>query len=105
MNFNFLYITCTDKAEAKNIGRALVEARLAACVNILDNMQSIYWWQGKIEEGEETVLLAKTRDSLVDQVIKKVAELHSYDNPCIVSLPIEKGSAEYLKWLEKETKE
>ncbi|MFH1362247.1 MAG: divalent-cation tolerance protein CutA [bacterium] len=104
MNFKLIYITCQDKAEAKKIGRALVEGRLAACVNILDNMESLYWWEGKLEEGKETVIIAKTRASLVEQVVKKVKELHSYDNPCVVALPIEAGSLDYLAWLEKETK-
>ncbi len=103
MKFNFVYITCQDKEEAKAIGKRLVESRLAACVNIIDKMESIYWWQGKIEESQEAVLIAKTREALVGQVIKQVKRLHSYDNPCIVSLPIEKGSPEYLKWIEKET--
>ena len=105
MKFSFVYITCQDRAEAKKIGEALVKNCLAACVNILDNMESIYWWEGKVEEGKEAVLIAKTREDLVEQVFEKVKQLHSYDNPCIVSLPIEKGDPEYLKWLEKETKE
>ena|SRR3989338_3247352 len=103
MVLNFVYITCTNKTEANKIGRTLVESRLAACVNIIDGMNSIYWWEGKIEEGKETVLIAKTKKSLVKKLIKKVKSLHRYDCPCIVSWPIAAGNPDFLKWVEKET--
>lgn len=104
MNFNFIYITTKDKEEARKIGRELVEKKLAACVNIIDNMNSIYWWQGKVEEDTEVVLIAKTKENLVQDLIKKVKEMHSYDCPCIVSLPIKEGNEDYLRWIEDNTK-
>ena len=103
MKLNIVYITAKDKEEARKIGRELVETRLAACVNIIDNMNSMYWWEGEIQDDNEAVLIAKTKESLVPELIKKVKSLHSYSCPCIVSLPILDGNKEYLDWLEKET--
>lgn len=103
MNFNLIYITVKNKDEAKRIGRLLVENRLAACVNIIDNMNSIYHWEGKMQDDNEAILIAKTRETLVNKVIEKVKSIHSYSCPCIVSLPILEGNKEYLAWLEKET--
>ena len=104
MKFNLIYVTTRDKEEAKKIGRALVEARLAACVNIMDKMNSIYWWEGKVNEDNEAVLIAKTKESLVPELIEKVKSMHSYKCPCIVSLPLLEGNKDYLEWIEKETK-
>jgi periplasmic divalent cation tolerance protein len=104
MKFNLVYITAKDKEEAKKIGHELVKERLAACVNIIDQMNSMYWWQGEIQYDTETILIAKTKESLVEALIAKVKSLHSYSCPCIVSLPILDGNKEYLAWLEKETK-
>lgn len=103
MEITMLYITCADAAEANRIGRLLVEERLAACVNILDGMTSVYWWEGQVQDGHETVLIAKTRAAHVDAVIARVRELHSYDCPCVVSWPITKGNPDYLEWIAKES--
>jgi periplasmic divalent cation tolerance protein len=102
MAVNFIYMTASSKAEAQKIGKALVESRLAACVNLLDNMQSIYRWEEKVQEDAEVVLIAKTTDSLVSQLIDKVKSLHSYDCPCIVSLPVLDGYPPFLDWIETE---
>ena len=102
MAVNFVYMTAGSKAEAQKIGKALVESRLAACVNILDNMQSIYRWDGKIQEDTEVVLIAKTTDTLVPQLIGAVKSLHSYDCPCIVSLPVLDGYPPFLDWIRAE---
>jgi periplasmic divalent cation tolerance protein len=99
----FVYIPCASAEEATRIGRALVEARLAACVNILDGMRSLYWWQGRIEEGKETVLIAKTRDSLLGALTRRVKALHSYTCPCVVAFPVHAGNPDYLAWIEAET--
>ena len=104
MAVNFIYMTAGSKAEAQEIGNALVESQLAACVNILDNMQSIYRWEGKLQQDSEVVLIAKTIDSLVAQLIEKVKSLHSYDCPCIVSLPISDGYPPFLDWIQSEVK-
>ena len=89
--FVFVYMTTSSLDQARVIGRRLVEARLAACANILPGMESIYHWQGKIETAQETVLIAKTRAVLVDQLTAMVKQLHSYDCPCVVALPITAG--------------
>ena len=102
MAVNFIYMTASSSAEAQKIGKALVESRLAACVNILDNMQSIYRWEEKVQEDAEVVLIAKTSASLVSQLIDKVKSLHSYDCPCIVSLPVIDGYPPFLDWVETE---
>ena len=104
MKLNLVYITTKDKDEASRIGKELVKTRLAACVNIIDNMNSMYWWEGKIQDDQEVILIAKTRQSLVKKLIKKVKSIHSYSTPCIVSLPILDGNSDYLDWLKKETK-
>jgi periplasmic divalent cation tolerance protein len=104
MPVNFIYMTAGSKSEAQKIGKALVESRLAACVNILDNMQSIYRWEEKIQEDSEVVLIAKTTESLVSQLIDKVKSLHSYDCPCIVSLPVVNGYQPFLEWIAEEVK-
>ncbi|MGR0187806.1 divalent-cation tolerance protein CutA [Azospirillum aestuarii] len=103
MEFVFAYITAGSRDEARRIGRALVEERLAACANILDGMTSIYRWQGAIEEATETVLIAKTRAELFDRLAARVRELHSYDVPCVVELRVGRGNPAYLDWLRHET--
>lgn len=99
----FVYITTGSPEQAEHIGRALVESRLAACVNILPGMRSIYRWQGNIETAKETVLIAKTRRSLAEALLAKVKELHTYDVPCAVVWPIETGLPEFLRWIDDET--
>lgn len=99
MDMKLCYVTASSKAEAQGIGRALLEKRLVACVNILDGMESHYWWEGKIETSQEAVLIAKTSGDHVDAVIATVKALHSYKVPCVVSLPLEAGNKDYLAWL------
>jgi len=105
MAVNFIYMTAGSKAEAQKIGSALVESRLAACVNILDNMQSIYRWEEKIQQDAEVVLIAKTTDNLVAALIERIKSLHSYDCPCIVSLPISSGYPPFLDWIQAQVKQ
>ena len=99
----FVYVTARNAGEAARIGRALVEERLAACVNLIPAMHSIYWWEGKIEEDEEALLVAKTTESLIPKVVEKIKSLHSYSCPCVVSWPITAGNPDFLKWIVKET--
>ena len=103
MRFTLVYITTKNKEEAKKIGKKLVEERLAACVNIIDNMNSMYRWEEKIEYDSEAILIAKTRQSLFKKLTARVKELHSYAVACIIALPILDGNTEYLRWLEQET--
>ncbi len=103
MEFVFAYITTASREEAMHIGRTLVEERLAACANVLDGMTSIYRWQGAIEEAAETILIAKTRATLFDQLSARVRDLHSYEVPCVVELKIRRGNPAYFDWLRDET--
>lgn len=103
MEPRWVYITTSTLEEARRIGRQLVEERLAACVNIIPGMTSFYWWQGKIEEGNETVLIAKTRAELVARLTERVKALHSYTVPCVVALPILGGNPGFLQWIVDET--
>ena len=99
----FVYTTYPSLVEAEKAGRAIVERRLAACVNILPGMISHYWWEGKVERGEEVVMIIKTRASLAEAVRAEVKALHSYTTPAILVLPIAGGEPGYLDWLMKET--
>ncbi len=103
MDIRMLYITAGSRDEAKKIGRALVEARLAACANVIDGMESVYWWEGKLTEDREAVLIVKTRADLVDAVTARVKALHSYAVPCVVALPILDGNPGFLAWVATET--
>lgn len=99
-----VYTTWPSIVEAEKAGRAVVERRLAACVNILPGMISHYWWRGKIERGEEVVMILKTRNSLAEVVCAAVKELHSYASPAIMVLPVESVDADYYKWILAEAK-
>ena len=98
-----VYTTWPSSADAEAAGRTLVERRLAACVNILPGMISHYRWQGTVERGEEAVMIIKTRASLADAVSGAVKELHSYDTPAILVIPLESVEKTYLGWLMAET--
>ena len=99
----FVYTTYPSVVEAERAGRALVEQRLCACVNILPAMISHYWWQGELERGEEVVMIIKTRGSLAGRVSTAVKEMHSYATPAILVIPIESVDSGYLDWLMAET--
>jgi periplasmic divalent cation tolerance protein len=99
----FVYTTWPSIVEAEAAGRALVERRLAACVNILPGMVSLYWWQGAIERGDEVVMIIKTRASLADAVREAVKDMHSYTTPAILVLPLESVEPAYHAWLIAET--
>ncbi|MDA8078746.1 MAG: divalent-cation tolerance protein CutA [Nitrospiraceae bacterium] len=96
-------ITASGEEEAGKIAHALVSGRLAACVNIMKNIRSIYRWQGKVEDEAEALMIAKTRRSLLADLTARVKELHSYTVPEVIALPILEGSGDYLRWLGEET--
>ena len=100
-DFVILSTTTGSSEEAEQIAAALVEQRLAACVQILPQVRSIYRWQDKIENSEEHLCLVKTRRSLVPQVEAEITKRHSYDCPEIVAMPIESASKSYLWWLDE----
>ena len=99
----FVYTTFPSIVEAEETGRALLEGRLAACVNILPGMISHYRWQGAVERAEEVVMLIKTRASLAEAVRTEVKARHSYETPAILVLPIESVDQTYFAWVMAET--
>ncbi len=98
-----VYVTAPNEDEAAGIARALVEAKLAACVNIISNIRSIYRWQGNLEDDSEVLMIIKTRKELFDSLKTEVKKLHSYEVPEIIALPISLGSEDYLKWIREST--
>lgn len=100
-----VYVTATDAEEAKEIGRAMVEARLAACANVFPGMMPIFRWEGEIGEDEESVVILKTTRERAKDLIAAVEAMHSYDCPCAVVLPIAGGSKAFLDWISAETGE
>lgn len=100
--YAFIYITTSGIEESRNIGKKLVEGKLAACINIIPSIESIYLWKGEIEEGNESLLVAKTKSQNIDKIIKKVKEIHSYETPAILAIPIIEGSKDYLDYLGSE---
>lgn len=97
-----VFITAKNEDEAVNIAKALVEDHLAACVNIIKPIRSIYRWEGRIADDTEAMLIAKTRRGLFEKLQTKVKNLHSYTLPEIIALPIAEGSGDYLTWLMQE---
>jgi periplasmic divalent cation tolerance protein len=95
-----VYAVFADAAEAERIGRTVVEEKLAACINILDPCRSIYRWKGRIETADEVPAILKTHSWQADELIARIAALHSYDTPCIAVWPIEKLLRRYADWVE-----
>ena len=99
-----IFVTAANKKEADRIASALINKKLAACVNIIENVHSLFWWQGKAARAKEALLIVKTRKALMHKLIKKVKSLHSYEVPEIIALPIVCGNKEYLKWISECTR-
>ena len=100
-----LLITASSEDEAVKIGSALVGERLAACVNIVPGVRSLFFWEGKTQDERELLLISKSRQPLLDRIIARVKSLHSYAVPEIIALPVVGGSEDYLGWLRDATKE
>ena len=101
MNYFIFLVTVPNIEEGQKIAKILVETKLAACVNIIQNIISIYRWKGKIEEDNEHLLLIKTTEENNTKIIQKVKEIHSYTEPECIGLKIEKGSETYLDWIKE----
>jgi periplasmic divalent cation tolerance protein len=99
-NKRLVLSTASSLEESKKIARELVERRLAACVNIVPKIESVYRWEGKVEEAQEFLLLIKTTESAVNRLREAIHQLHSYEVPECIALSIEEGSAAYLKWID-----
>ena len=97
-----VFITA-PKGKGDELASKIVEERLAACVNVVSGVKSVYWWRGKVERDEEDLLIVKTVESRLDVLIRRVKELHPYEVPEIIAVPVEKGLPEYLAWVEEST--
>lgn len=97
------FITAPNEAEAETIARSLVEERLAACVNIVKGIRSLYRWEGKVQDDQEVLMVVKTRQRHLEHLVARVKEIHSYTVPEIIAMPILGGSADYLTWLAEAT--
>lgn len=102
-DISLVYITAPDISEAERIADVLLSSRLAACVNIYSGVKSLYLWKGERESANETVMMVKTRSSLVPKLADKVREVHSYETPCIIAYPADFASGDYAEWVMRET--
>lgn len=100
--FSIIYITTSGVLESKKIANKLLEEKLAACINIVPTVDSIYLWKGGVEEDSESVMFVKTRSELVEKLIRRVEEIHSYEIPCILEMRVDSGSKNYLDWMKSE---
>ncbi|MBX6368992.1 MAG: divalent-cation tolerance protein CutA [Rhodospirillales bacterium] len=103
MSAVFAYVTAGSPEEADRLARTIVAERLAACANVIPGMRSVYWWEGKVSEAAETVVVFKTRSDRFEALAARVKALHSYECPCVVALPVTAGLAPYLEWIESES--
>jgi periplasmic divalent cation tolerance protein len=99
-----VFITAAKAEEAQRIADVLLNERKAACINIVPRVSSLFWWQGKLESVEESLLIVKTKASVLDEVVNLVKEHHGYDVPEVIALPIIGGNQDYLEWMSKEVK-
>ena len=99
MEYTLIMVTASSREEAEKIATTLLERKLIACANILGPVSSRFWWQGKIDSAEEYMIFMKTKRELFDQVADNVKQLHSYEVPEIIALPIVEGAKPYLEWI------
>ncbi len=104
MKYIAVFITTGSEAEAVRIARVLVVKKLAACVNIVRDIRSVYSWKGKLEDSRECLLIAKTTEGLFGKIERSVKRIHSYECPEIIAVPVKAGSREYLEWIGKSVK-
>lgn len=104
MKIKLVYVTAPSRKEAEQIAETVVTERLAACANIFDSVISVYRWERRLCRENEAVLILKTREDRLERLMERIKDLHSYDCPCIVALPIEQGYAPFLTWIENETR-
>ncbi len=98
-----VFVTASSEEEAYRIGQRLVKDKLAACVTLLPGVRSLFWWEGKVTEERETLMILKTRGALFPDLVRTIKALHSYQVPEIVALPVKNGSADYLAWIQAVT--
>ncbi|HLC59568.1 MAG TPA: divalent-cation tolerance protein CutA [archaeon] len=104
MTYSVVLCTCKDEKEAQKIANHLLHDELIACANIVENIKSLYWWEGKITSSSECMIIMKTKKSLVEDVISSIKKMHSYKVPEVIELPIGNGNKDYLNWISEVTK-
>jgi periplasmic divalent cation tolerance protein len=102
MDVRLAYMTAGSRDEARKVGQALLESNLAACVNIIDNMNALYMWEGSLQDDQEVILIAKTTEEQMPALIDKVRAVHSYECPCVLGIPVDSGNPEFVAWIRKE---
>lgn len=102
-DIRLLYCTCPEAETAQRIAQALVEQRLAACVNIVPGLRSIYRWKGAVQDEAECLLLIKTRESCIERLIESIRGLHPYELPEVIAVPVVAGLTPYLDWIRDNT--
>lgn len=95
-----IFVTCADKEQAEKIAQSLIKKKEAACVNVIAGIESIFWWEGRVESADEVLLVIKSKKSKLNQIIVTVKSLHSYEVPEIIALPVIAGDEKYLKWVD-----
>jgi periplasmic divalent cation tolerance protein len=98
-----IFVTAKDQDEARSIAGKLLEEKLIACANIADNVESLFWWEGKIDRAGEVLLVLKSRAALLEKIVAAVKAAHSYDVPEVIAMPIIGGNPDYLKWVDEST--
>ena len=98
-----IFITTSSGEEAQKIADTLLDQRKAACVSIVPEVNSLFWWRGNIDSAQENLLIVKTKASLLDEIVDLVKEVHSYEVPEVIALPIVGGNPDYLGWMDNET--
>lgn len=96
-----VFITAASRKQAEDIASKLIEKKLAACVNILEGVKSLFWWEGKVDRAKESLLIVKSRKDRLQKIIKLARALHSYDVPEVIALPIVGGYNAYLRWIDE----
>ena len=102
MNATLFYVTCKNEAEASKIAKAVIAIKLAACANIFGKVGSFFRWEGEVQEATEAVLILKTTKKNMKKLCAKIKELHSYDCPCIIAIPITGGSSDFARWIDEQ---
>uniref|UniRef100_A0A0D9VQH1 Uncharacterized protein n=1 Tax=Leersia perrieri TaxID=77586 RepID=A0A0D9VQH1_9ORYZ len=100
-----VYVTVPNREAGKKLSQSIISEKLAACVNIVPGIESVYWWEGKVQSDSEELLIIKTRESLLNALTEHVKANHEYDVPEVIALPITGGSTKYLEWIKNTTKE
>lgn len=101
MSHSLVLVTASSTEEAEKIARSVLERRLAACVNLVPGVKSIFWWEGKLDQASETLMLIKTTEEAVPALTEAVKQLHSYSVCEVISLPVVQGNKPYLQWIEE----